>query len=74
MDDSDIQVAFGGHRMCWRAVSERARAWVDAQAGQLDAAPEGVECLIRYGEPILASALADGLIVMAGDVEVSLCQ
>lgn len=72
--DGDIQVEFGGQRMCWRAVSDRGRAWAVAQGDRLDMAPEGVECLILHGDGVLAEALADGLVVMAGDVEVSLCR
>lgn len=72
-DESDLQVAYGGMRMCWWAVSERGRQWVDAHQDWLKTAPEGVECLVRFGDPLLARAIISGLVVKAGDVEVSLC-
>lgn len=74
MDDAgDLQVEFAGQRMCWWAVSERGRAWVAAHADSLELAPEGVECLVQYGDPVLWQALEGGLVVMSGDLEVSLC-
>lgn len=69
----DIQIAQGGHRMAWWAVSERGRAWVEAHPSLSAAAPEGVECLIRFAEPLIEQALISGLSVRAGDVEVMLC-
>jgi hypothetical protein len=72
-DDGDIQVEYGGQRMCWRAVSERGRVWVAAHADQVLAAPKGTECLRIFAEPIVEQALRDGLAVKVGDVEVSLC-
>lgn len=71
--DSDIQVAYAGMRMAWWAVSERGREWVDAHEVMAREAPEGVECLIRFADPLIERALRDGLVVKAGDVEVSLC-
>ncbi len=71
--EGDLQVAYAGMRMAWWAVSDRGRAWVNAHPEWLRQAPEGVECLIRFGDPIITRALVAGLVVKAGDVEVSLC-
>jgi hypothetical protein len=71
--DADIQVELGGQRMCWWAESARARGWVLSHPDLPLEAPEGIECLIRFGEPVIRRALADGLVVMAGDLEVSVC-
>lgn len=72
--ECDIQMNLGGHRAAWWAVSEAGRAWVDEHAGLVERAPEGVECLAYYTDPLIEQALADGLLVMAGDVEVALCR
>ena len=69
----DLQVQYAGQRMCWWAVSDRGRAWIDAHPDWLSDAPEGVECLIEFADPIIARALISGLVVKAGDIEVSLC-
>lgn len=71
--DGDIQVSYGGMRMAWWAVSERGRRWVDAHPSWTNQAPEGVECLIRFADPVIAKALISGLVVKAGSVEVTLC-
>lgn len=60
--------------MCWWAVSDRGRDWVEAHPDLSESAPEGVECLARVGSPLIERALRSGLRVMAGDVEVTLCQ
>jgi hypothetical protein len=73
MEEADIQVELGGHRAAWWATSERSRQWVDAHPDLSSRAPEGVECMIRFCDPLIRQALADGLVVQAGDVEVSLC-
>jgi hypothetical protein len=70
---ADIDVAYGGHRMSWQAVSDRGRAWVVAQRDLPSLAPEGVECLIQFGDSVIERALRAGLSVMCGDAEVSLC-
>lgn len=69
---ADIQVAYGGHRMAWWAVSEAGRAWVDAHHDWTTMAPEGVECLALNVDPLICRALISGLVVMAGDDEVTL--
>lgn len=71
--EGDLQVEFAGQRMCWWAVSDRGRAWADAHGDLLELAPEGVECLVRHGDAVLAEAIDSGLVVMAGDLEVSRC-
>lgn len=73
MPESDIQVELGGHRVAWWAASERGRAWADAHPSLTAEAPEGVECLATFCDPLIRGALMSGLVVMAGDVEVSLC-
>lgn len=72
-DEADIQVELGGHRASWWAASERGRLWADEHPSLTRDAPEGAECQVRFCEPIIRRALMDGLIVMAGDVEVTLC-
>lgn len=67
---TDIEVELGGHRMAWMAVSDRGRAWADAHSDLTEGAPEGVECLAYFADPLIARAVADGLTVAAGDVEV----
>lgn len=70
----DIQMNLGGFRAAWWAVSEAGRAWADEHAALVERAPEGVECLAYFTDPLVEQAISDGLVVMAGDVEVSLCQ
>lgn len=69
----DIEVEYGGHRMAWWATSEIGRIWADGHPALTQDAPEGVECLVEFGEALIRTALHDGLTVMAGDVEVTLC-
>ena len=71
--EADIQVELGGHRAAWWAASERGRAWVDAHPVLAEQAPEGVECSASMCDQLVRQALMAGLVVMAGDVEVSLC-
>jgi hypothetical protein len=66
-------MALGGFRAAWWAVSEAGRAWVDGHHELVEAAPEGVECLSRFSDPLIEQALRDGLVVKVGDVEVTLC-
>jgi alkanesulfonate monooxygenase SsuD/methylene tetrahydromethanopterin reductase-like flavin-dependent oxidoreductase (luciferase family) len=72
MDDCDIQMNLGGHRIVWTAVSERGREWAARHADLTTLAPEGVECQARFGEDLIDAALLDGLAVKAGHVKVSL--
>jgi hypothetical protein len=71
--ECDIQMNLGGFRAAWWAVSEAGHAWADAHRTLAEAAPEGIECLSRFCDPLIEQALRDGLVVMAGDVEVTLC-
>lgn len=68
MDGSDIQIDLGGHRMTWRAVSERGRQWAAQHPDLTALAPEGLECLARFGEDLVDAAIEDGLSVMSGHI------
>lgn len=71
--DGDIQLELAGYRAVWRAVSDAGRAWVVAHQDLVDLAPEGIEEHVSFCDPLIEQAIRDGLVVMAGDVEVSLC-
>lgn len=70
---SDIEIASAGHRLAWWPASDRGRAWADAHQVLAEHAPAGIECQAADGGQLLAEALASGLVVRAGDVEVTLC-
>ena len=71
--ECDIQVELAGFRAAWWAVSEVGRAWVDGHQALVELAPEGVEEHVSFCDPLIEQAIRDGLVVMAGDVEVTLC-
>jgi hypothetical protein len=70
---TDSEISQGGQRLAGRAVSPRGRAWADGHPDLTTEAPEGVECQIVDGDPLIRTALESGLLVGAGDVRVRLC-
>lgn len=70
---TDIEVGYGGMRMCWEAVSERGRAWADRHPDWLRDAREGAEIGRSHGDPLITRALIAGLVVRCGDADVTLC-
>ncbi len=76
-DLANVQGMYHGEQKAQAEREQRSqqmkRAWVDAHSEGMREAPEGVECLVSFADPIISRPLISALVVKAGDVEVSLC-